>query len=363
MTVFTCIFLILSGSFPEFVPPPTGTGDEILPLNPRSFGMGGICAGVPDSTSFSMLNPAASAWTLSSGVCFGGRYSEGDVPAWDNSFGVPLISAVVPLPGRIVITAAIDGKSRLSASEEMIFDEFSGDLSWSGGLVESYTGLSVRATDWLAFSFGGRCTFGSIVSDVTLIPDNPGYYPTKEIVYRDDVSFRQAWGGVFGLFVNSDRFGLGFSISTDRKGILDIHRDYVYYDPDSSSQMYTIPGELSAGISFRPIERLLIGLDIYSRKSLDVLGSITDSGTIISAGSEVYVGNGVTARTGYSHMNGLWRDGADRFTAGAGLVFGNGRAGIDISTGFQFWRNIQDELQKENILFISLWATEKWLEE
>ncbi|MCD4848122.1 MAG: hypothetical protein K8R76_08025 [Candidatus Aegiribacteria sp.] len=363
MTVFTCIFLILAGSFPGFISPSTGIGDEILPLNPRSFGMGGICAGVPDSTSFSMLNPAASAWALNSGVCFGGRYSEGDVSSWDNSFGIPLISAVIPLPGRIVVTAAIDGKSRIKTAEEMIFDEFTGDLSWSGGLVESYTGLSVRATDWLAFSFGGRCTFGSIVSDVTLIPDNPSQYPTKEIIYRDDVSFRQAWGGVFGLFINSDRFGLGFSISTDRKGTLDIHRDYEEYDPDSSSQMYTIPGELSAGISYRPLERLLIGLDIYSRKSLDVFGSITDSGSIISAGSEVNIGSGVIARTGYSHMNGLWRDGADRFTAGAGLVFGDGKAGIDLSTGFQFWRNIQDEFQKETVLFISLWATEKWLGE
>ncbi len=362
MTVFTCILLVLSGSFPDFIPPPTGTGDEILPLTPRAFGMGGVCAGVPDSTSFSMLNPAASAWSLNSGVCFGGRYSEGDVPAWDNSLGFPLISAIVPLPGRIVVTAAIDGKSRLNTAEEIILDDFTGDLSWAGGRVESYAGLSGRAADWLAFSFGGRCTFGSIVSDVTLIPDAPDY-PTKEIEYRDDVSFRQAWGGVFGLFVNADRFGLGFSISTDRKGILDIHRDYVYYDPDSSSQMYTIPGELSAGISFRPLDRLLIGLDIFSRKSLDVLDSHTDSGTIISAGSEVYIGSGLIARTGYSHMNGLWRDGADRFTVGAGLVFGNGSAGIDLSTGYQFWRNIQDEFQKETVIFISLWATEKWLGE
>ncbi len=363
MTVFTCILLVLSGGFPDFVPPPTGTGDEILPLNPRSFGMGGICAGVPDSTSFSMLNPAASAWSLSSGVCFGGRYSEGDVPAWDNSLGFPLVSAIVPLPGRVVITAAIDGKSRLNAAEEMIFDDFSGTLSWSGGLVESYAGLSVRAADWLAFSLGGRCTFGSIISDVMLIPDDPTQYPTKEIEYRDDLSFRQAWGGVFGLFVNTDRFGLGFSISTDRKGTLDRNRDYVSYDPDSSSQMYTVPGELSAGISFRPVERLLIGFDIFSRKSFEVFDSRTDSGTIISAGSEVYIGSGLTARTGYSHMNGLWRDGADRFTAGIGLVFGNGSAGIDLSTGYQFWKNIQNEFQKETVVFISLWATEKWLGE
>ena len=163
--------------------------------------------------------------------------------------------------------------------------------------------------------------------------------------------------------MNTDRFGLGFSISTDRKGTLDRNRDYVSYDPDSSSQMYTVPGELSAGISFRPVERLLIGFDIFSRKSFEVFDSRTDSGTIISAGSEVYIGSGLTARTGYSHMNGLWRDGADRFTAGIGLVFGNGSAGIDLSTGYQFWKNIQNEFQKETVVFISLWATEKWLGE
>lgn len=363
MTVFTCIILVVTGTFPGFTPPPGGIGDEILPLNSRSFGMGGICASIPDSTRFSLLNPAVSARAENSGICFGGRYTEGDVNAWDNRLGFTMVSAMVPLPGGIVIAGAIDGRSRLDTQEDMSFDRYTGNLSWTGGLVESYIGFSVKATDWFAFSAGGRCTFGKIISDVVLCPINPSPPLPQNTVYRDDASFRQAWGGEIGFLVNIERFGLGFALSTDRKGNLDVFRDYSTRDRDSSSQMYTIPGELTVGISFRPIQRLLLGMDIYSRKLMNILDTQVDAGTVYSVGTEVYVGSGLSARAGFNHMNGLWRDGADRFTAGVGYTYGEGRAGLDISAGYQFWRDLQDELQKETVLYISLWATEKWLGE
>ncbi|MCD4775339.1 MAG: hypothetical protein K8S15_04720 [Candidatus Aegiribacteria sp.] len=364
MTICTCIVFVLSGIFSvDYLPPPDGIGSEILPLNTRSFGMGGVCVGVPDSTGFSMLNPAASAWTLDGGVCFGGKYSEGDVKAWDNQLGFPMISAFVPLPGGIVISGAIDGRSRLDSElQEAVSDNYTGEFTWSGGIVETYTGISISANDWLALSFGGRCSFGNILSDITLIPsDSISPIPINS-VYRDDARLRMAWGGTFGILVNTDRFGLGFSISTDRKGTLEVNRDFLTSgSPDSSSSIYSLPGEITAGISFRPVERLLLGVDIYSRKVLNILGSCTDDGSVYSVGAEVNVGNGLLTRCGFSYMDGLWRDGAETFSAGAGYSFSEGRAGIDIAAGYQYWRGVQDRFQEETVLCVSLWATEKWL--
>ncbi|MCD4701316.1 MAG: hypothetical protein K8S24_05595 [Candidatus Aegiribacteria sp.] len=364
MTFFTCIVLVLSGILTvDYVPPPDGIGSEILPLNSRSFGMGGVCTGVPDNTGFSMMNPAASAWRLEGGVYFGGRYSEGDVKAWDDQFGFPTISAFVPLPGGIVLTGTIDGRSRVDTLlHKAVNDNYEGDFSWSGGLAETYVGLSVRTSDWLAFSIGGRSSFGNILSDITLICTSSINPLPANSIYRDDARFRMAWGGVFGIHVNTDRFGLGFSMSTDRKGTLDVNRDFLSTgQADTSTSLYSLPGEISVGISCRPVERLLVGMDIYSRKVMNILSSRTDPGSIYSFGVEVNAGRGISARSGFSYMDGLWRDGAKAFTAGAGYSFSEGRAGIDLAAGYQYWRDIQDHFQEETVLSISLWATEKWL--
>ncbi|NOQ23394.1 MAG: hypothetical protein GQ565_12215 [Candidatus Aegiribacteria sp.] len=366
MTLLPCIVFVISGIVSiDYLPPPDGIGSEILPLNSRSYGMGGVCAGVPDSTGFSMLNPAASAWTLAGGICLGGRYSEGDVKAWDNQLDFPTVSAFVPLPGGIVLSGTIDGRSRIDSELQMaVGDDYTGKFSWTGGLVETYTGLSVRTSDWLAFSVGGRCSFGNILSDVTLTQTAMITPTSDSSVYRDDARFRMAWGGVFGILLNTDRFGLGFSISTDRKGTLDVNRDFLSTsgsDSSSSSGIYYLPGEISVGISFRPTERLLIGADIYSRKVMNILDSRTAHGDVYSVGAELYAGNGISVRSGFSYMDGLWRDGASTFTAGAGYSFSEGRAGVDIAAGYQYWR--EDHFREETVLSISLWATEKWLGE
>ncbi len=364
MTFFTCFVLALSGIYSvDYLPPPDGIGSEILPLNSRSLGMGGVYSGVPDSTGFSMLNPAASGWRLHGGICFGVRYSESDVKAWDNQLGFPTIAAFVPLPGGIVLTGAIDDRSRVDTLlQEAVSDNYTGEFSWSGGLVETYAGLSVRTSDWLVFSIGGRGSFGNILSDITLIYSDSVPPTPINSVYRDEARFRMAWGGVFGIQVITDHFGLGFAISTDRKGTLDINRDFqTTAEADTQSTLYSLPGEISAGISFRPIDRLLVGVDIYSRKVMNILSSRTDPGSVYSVGAEVDAGNGISARSGFSYMDGLWRDGAKTFTAGAGYGFGGYRAGIDFAAGYQYWRDIQDQFREETVLFVSLWITEKWL--
>jgi len=271
----------------------------------------------------------------------------------------------VPLPGGIVLTGAIDSRSRVDSElQEDVGDDFTGEFTWSGGLVDAYAGVSVKTTDWLAISAGGRSSFGNILSDITLIyTDTVPPIPVNS-VYRDDARFRMAWGGVLGILINTDRFGLGFSISTEREGTLEISRDFLSTGlSDSSTSTYSVPGELTAGVSYRPIETLLIGLDLYKRKALNILDSHTDEGSVYSIGTEIDIGDGLSARSGYNHMNGLWRDGADTFTIGAGYDFSDGTAGVDIAAGYQYWRDVQNRFQEETVICISLWATEKWLGE
>lgn len=358
--VFTLICL-LGRTYPGFIPPPQGTGDELLPLNARSFAMGGLAAGLAEPVRFSLLNPAASGWAGSSGICLGGRYTDSDVEAWHGTLRFPTVSLQVPLPFGLVLTGAIDGRSRLQEQGNRLFEDFRGTFEWSGGLEESYAGLTFRGADWLAVSLGGRCTFGNIVADVTLRPLDPGPPVPINTVYRDDASFRQAWGGQVGLMVNTPAVTLGFSVTTDREGTLDILRDYSGHGADSISQAYGVPGELAAGASVRPFDGLLIGADLYARKALNILESRMDGGSILSVGLEADLGSGLAARAGYNTMSGLWRDGASTITAGGGYAFAGGQGGIDLSAGYQSWTTDQDASRNEVVLLFSLWATERWL--
>ncbi len=369
MTILSFILISLSGIYSvDYLPPPGGVGSEVLAINTRSLGMGGVSVGLPNSSDFTMLNPAASAWTLEGGVAFTGRYAESDDAAWDNRLGFPMISAFIPLPARIVITGAIEGRSRIDTrlDDVQVEGDFTGDFTWSGGLVETYIGATVRANDWLAFSLGGRNTFGNIQSDVELMStDSTPPIPVNS-VYRDDARFRMAWGATVGLMINTDRFGCGFSVSTDRKGTLEIDRDFNVTDSaDSirSSSLYTIPGEVSVGISFRPVDRLLVGMDLFRRKTLSILGSRTEEGSIYSVGAEVDAGAGVLPRCGYSYMDGLWRDGAQTLSAGLGYTFSQARAGLDLALGYNYWDDPDDGQENETVFSISLWASEKWLGE
>ncbi len=56
-------------------------------------------------------------------------------------------------------------------------------------------------------------------------------------------------------------------------------------------------------------------------------------------------------------ISGLWRDGATRYTAGAGYSFGGGRASLDLSAGWETWG---DDLS-ETTVYATLWASENWL--
>jgi len=244
---------------------------------------------------------------------------------------------------------------------DIVLPDYRGSYQWSGGLEETYAGMTFRTTDWLAVSLGGRCTFGSILADVTLTPFDPGPPLPVNTVYRDDASFRQAWGAQVGLMVNTPGFSAGLSVVTDREGTVDVLRDFSTQESDTLSERYEIPGELAAGITVRPLNWLLVGVDVYSRKTLNLLGSKTEGGTIVSTGLEAELWDGFAARAGYNSMSGLWRDGSRTITAGAGYSFSEGIGGIDLSAGYQYWNDELDEHRDEMILYVSLWATERWL--
>ena len=364
--IFLMMMAAVSAPFStDYMASPNGIGFEIRPLGTRAMGMGGVTAGIADDSHLSILNPAASAWSLRGCISFSSRYTEGDGGAWEGKLDFPSMSALIPLPGGVVLSGALDGRSRIDERNQIaVGDSYSGDFTWSGGLVEGYTGVSLALADWLAVSAGGRCTFGNIYSDVKLTSTDtiPPFPVNSE--YRDDARFRMAWGGVFGLMFRSERFDAGFSISTDRKGTLEIDRDFsASSETDSSTAFYTVPGELSAGVAFRPLERLTFGLDIYSRKTMNIMENRTGPGSIYSAGAEYELGENLLARTGFSYMDGLWRDGSRTVTGGLGYSFGGGRAGIDFSAGYTSWRDSGDINREETVFSLSLWASEKWLGE
>jgi len=363
IAAFLALVLVSAGDYPGFVPPPNGTGDEILAASPRSFAMGGISAGLRDPVRFPLLNPAASGWALESGICLGGRYAEGDAEAWSGFLGFPNASLVIPLPWNLTLTGAIASRSRLLESADRIFEDYKGRIEWSGGLEESYAGVTFRGTDWLAVSLGGRCTFGSIVADVTLTPFDPGPPVPVNTVYRDDASLGQAWGGQLGLMIGTPAVSLGFSVTTDREGIVDVRRDYSGEGSDSLSMAYEIPGEIAAGASVRPVGWLLVGADVFTRKALNLLGSRMEGGSVVALGMEADLGSGFAARAGYNRMHGLWRDSARTLTAGGGYAFDGGHGGIDVAAGFQSWTDSLGADRGETVFSFSLWATESWLGE
>ncbi len=357
MTILLLTAVVSAVSFPAFVPPPEGIGSETFSVSGRAFGMGGVNAGLTDSTSLSSANPAASAWADRTGVYFGGVFRRGDDPAWDGRPAFPYLSILFPLPGRVVLSGYFAGKSQVSSRDTLSVDEFIGKYHWTGGLGEAYTGVSVLASEWLAFSLGGRCTFGNVTSDVQLSKELPGPLEPLNYTYRDDARFLPSWGAMLGMFINTPSLDLGFAITTDRSGDLEIARDYLATGSDSTSEGYTIPGELSVGLSVRPLSRLTLAADLFVRKRLTILEASVDNGTVISTGAEVNLGNGFAARGGYSVMNGLWRDGSVRYTVGGSYSFGGGRARVDIGIGHEIW----DDDLGETSLYVCLWASERWL--
>jgi hypothetical protein len=348
--------LALTGEFPEFLPPPSGIGAEVLPLSVRSIGMGGASAAIEEPGALCFSNPAASAWAASTGITWAAAVRRGDDEARDGKMSFPSISLLFPLPRGLVFSAGIAERSSLIASDQLLTSGYRASYYWDGGLTEACASLSFRGSEWLAFSLGGRGTFGSIRSEVSLGEPEPGHEVPVATEFVDDALFRPSWGLAAGVFMKTGLLDLGAGIVTDRRGTLDLNRDFAGGEPTvSTSESYNVPGELDAGIGIHPTGWLCLAADLHSRKSFTIPGAHVASGSVASLGAEALLGGGFAARAGYSSMNGLWRDGSRKYTLGAGYSFGEGGAGVDVAVT----REEADGFQ-ETGLFVSLFASENW---
>lgn len=343
--------------YPEFLPPPSGMGSEFLPSTVRSAGMGGVSTALVNSDGLSMSNPATSAWGSSTGVTWTAGWRAGDDEAWDGDMRFPSVSVLFPLPWRVVLSAGLSERSRLLDASTFNQDGYRGALDWEGGLNEASAAFSVRASDWLAFSLGGRGTFGSIRCSASLSESGPGGSGAPlNTEYIDEAKFMPCWGLQAGVLMRLGYVDVGASLLTDRGGRIDIDRDYAGEEEDGNSENYDLPGEVNLGAVVRPVEWLSVGADLHSRKAMHLLDSTVPEGSVLGLGAEAMVSRGVAARAGWSSTDGLWRDDASRWTGGLGYRFADGSAGLDFSISRETWDD-----SGETAVFVSLWSSESWL--
>ncbi|MDM7992792.1 MAG: hypothetical protein QUS11_05710 [Candidatus Fermentibacter sp.] len=343
--------------YPGFVPPPSGMGSEYLPSTVRSAGMGGVSTALVSPDGFSMSNPATSAWSTSTGVTWTAGWRAGDDDAWDGGMRFPSVSVLFPLPWNAVLSAGLSERSRLLDAAALYQDGYRGSLEWEGGLNEACAAFSLRASEWLAFSLGGRGAFGSTRCSASLTETGPGGSGAPvNTQYVDEAKFMPCWGLQAGMLMRLGRVDLGASILTDRGGRIDIDRDYAGAEEEGSSQNYDLPGEVNLGAVVRPSEWLSLGADLHSRKTMHLLDSTVPDGSVLGLGAEALVSRGVAARAGWTSTDGLWRDGASRWTGGLGYRFADGAAGLDFSISRETWDG-----SGETSVFVSLWSSESWL--
>ncbi len=357
LNVLLASLVSVSGFSPEFQPPSCGIGAETAGGGVRAFSMGGVSAGVPDSNMVSGANPAASAWAGNTGLSWGTKVRETEDTAWSGASAFPDVSVIMPLPLDLQFSAFLSNRSRINREDSVVFNNGSGTIKWTGGSGESYLGITARVSDHLAFSMGGKCFFGSAMGDAVTFPNNPGTQVPISSSYRDDLSFSPSWGPVFGAFINAERFSAGFSIVTDRSGDLMVQRDYMGNSSADTTSHYSVPGELSAGVSAQIHPRALIGVDFFARKALNLLGHTTEEGSFIASGLEFDPGLGLRVRGGFRAMNGLWRDGASRYSGGIGYLIAGGKASLDVGASYETWG--ADE--SETVVFASIRISENWL--
>ncbi|MCK5786832.1 MAG: hypothetical protein KAH54_09790 [Candidatus Sabulitectum sp.] len=357
MNLLFAYLISVSGFTPGFQPPSCGIGAETAGGGVRAFSMGGVSAGTADSSMVSGANPAASAWAVNTGFSWGMKARETEDLAWSSASAFPDISVIMPLPLDLHFSASLSNRSRMNREDTIVFDNGSGTIQWTGGSGESYVGVTARVSEQLAFSLGGKCFFGSAMGDAETSPYNPGTVVPVTTTYRDDLSFSPSWGPVFGAFMNTKYLSAGFSIVTDRAGELTVQRHYMGNSTADTTFNYSVPGELTAGVSAHIHPRVLVGVDYFARKKLSLLGSTTEEGSYLASGIEISPSASFRIRGGYRTMNGLWRDGASRISGGVGYILHRGIASMDLGVGYETWG--ADE--SETVLFVSIRVSENWL--
>jgi hypothetical protein len=349
--------LSVSGFSPAFQPPSSGIGAENPGASVRAFSMGSVSAGVPDSNMVSASNPAASAWAKTTGLAWGTKVRDTRDLNLSGAADFPLLSVIMPLPLGLQFSGLLSSRSRINAQDPVVFSNGSGTIDWTGSSGESYAGVTARVSQNLAFSLGGKCFFGSALGNATTSINGSGSSMPITTDYRDDLAFSPSWGPVFGAFMNTGVLSAGFSITTDRSGDLSINRDYSGSATADTTLRYSVPGELSAGISTHIHPRILVGVDFFARKALNLLDHTTEEGSYLASGIEISPGFGFRVRGGFRTMDGLWRDGASTYSGGLGYNIAGGKASVDAGISYETWNG--DE--SETVFFASIRASENWL--
>ncbi len=174
----SCILFLtlvsISGFDPPLQMPSQGIGSETVSEGVRSFSMGGVSAGIPDSGMVSIANPSASAWAGTTGFSFGARVRDTEDPSWSEASDFPDVSVMMSLPLGVQLSGVLSGRSRLNSTDSVFFENGSGTIHWSGSTAESYLGATLKASNNFAFSLGGRCFFGSALGDAVTNRESPG---------------------------------------------------------------------------------------------------------------------------------------------------------------------------------------------
>lgn len=343
--------------YPPFEPPTSGAGAEVGPMSVRSIGMGGISTALESPQGPCFRNPAASAWADRSGLAWSGAWRTGDDEAWDDRMRFPYLSVVMPLPLGLSAFAGISERSLVREDSTIAGTDYRAGYEWHGGLNEATMALSVRVSGSLALALGARSTFGTVESEVVIQPSEPGPGGVPlNTIYLDEAMFEPSTGLLAGAFLRAGPVDLGLSLATDRRGDLTILRDYASESEETVEDSYDVPGEFSAGVLVRPAGWLSAGAEYHARKTFHIPGAQVPEGSVTGLGVEVEPTGGLALRAGWSSVDGLWRDGAVRFSAGAGYTFGDGLAGLDVAVTRETWDG-----SSESGIFFSLWSSEGWL--
>jgi hypothetical protein len=349
--------LLGQGNQPDFIPPPGGIGCEYPLVTVRGAGMGGVEGCSPSRSSLSLLNPSASAWVRSTGLSAAVGYSESDLRSRDGKSRFPYLSFVFPLPGAVSLAGGLAARSSFACVDTLSVDGYTGMYSWEGGTGDGYFGAAIRANPHLAFSAGGRFLFGNLQSEVDLNRDSVGQAIPLTWKYRDDLYLRSSWGVQLGSTFSQGPVSIGVSLTTDRSGELELSRDYITGAGSDSarSEIYDIPGEGFAGVTVRPLKGLSLGMSWFRRKSLSLLGSRTEAGDILALGAEADLSRSFSIRSGFSRMDGLWRDGARAYSGGLSYSLPGDRAVLDLSVTHEVWDD-----SGETTLRLGFWGSERW---
>ncbi len=259
-------------------------------LGTRSQAMGGAFVGIADDFSAVFWNPAGAAGFKQTTFGF---YAVDLIPRatygqWPLTLEVPVIDAKTkvshylgglaayykPISSRVVVGLGIGTPSGLGTTwDGADFAEMTGgtayDLSSKVGVFTFSPLIAAKVTDWLSVGatlninlgnfnlkrHGGTAELGEGIVDLGQYEENMNGW---------------GFGATFGVLVKPvDKLGIGLTVRTPStlsfKGSARMSYLSLYDLPDTSdlTRKITWPLWIAGGVSFRPVERLLLSADVH----------------------------------------------------------------------------------------------------